>query len=156
MRSTLSSRAIQSIHGERTDEVWVVLLQVDHPDLTQAIRICTNNETVTSGGFDYLALPFEIELPGQDPDSPGRSRIKIDNMDPVIVDWLRSISSPPTVTLRVVLASQPNTIELEFSGLVLRNCEYDASIVSADLNFESILVEPAALAMTPSLFPALF
>ena len=156
MRTTLSSAALASAHAERTEEVWVVLLQADHPDLAEPIRICTNNENITSNGHEYIALPFEIELPGEDPEQPGRARVRIDNMSPVIIDTLRVISTPPTVTLRVILASQPNVIEAEFVGLVMRNAEYDASFVSAELNYESILVEPAALTMTPSLFPGLF
>jgi hypothetical protein len=156
MRSTLSSVGLQSSNAERTDQVWVVLLEANHPNLTQPIRICTNNQNLTSAGHEYIALPFEIELPGEDPDSPGRARVSIDNMDPVIIDTLRSISTPPTVILRVVLGSQPDTIEAEFTGLVMRNCEYDAMTVSAELNFESILVEPVSLSMTPSLFPGLF
>jgi hypothetical protein len=60
------------------------------------------------------------------------------------------------VVLRVILASQPNVIEAEFAGLVMRNCEYDASEITAELLFESILVEPVALSMTPNIFPGLF
>ena len=156
MRATLSSAGLATANCEYTAEVLLVVLLSNHPDLSQPIRVCTNNENITSNGHEYIAIPFEVQLPGEDPDQPGKATIKIDNMDPVIIDTLRSISTPPTVVLRVILASQPNTIEAEFAGLVMRNCEYDASTVSAELNFESILVEPVALSMTPNIFPGLF
>jgi hypothetical protein len=156
MRATLSSAGLASANAERTAEVWLVLLEANHPNLSQPIRVCTNNANITSNGHEYIAIPFEVELPGEDPEQPGKARIKIDNMDPVIIDTLRTITTPPTVVLRVILASQPNVIEAEFAGLVMRNCEYDASEITAELLFESILVEPVALSMTPNIFPGLF
>lgn len=153
---TLSPVALASAHAQETGEAWIVLMTVEHEAIETPIRVCTNNENVISNGETFLPLPFEIELPGEDPEQPARARVRIDNIDRIIVDTLRAISSPPTVTLQVVLASQPDVLEAEFSGLKLRDADYDAGTVSGTLEFEFILAEPVATSMTPGVLPGLF
>ena len=153
---TLSPAALQAGFEQQTDEVFLVLLQITHPNLPDAIRVVNNNENVTSGGALYVAYPFEIELPGEDSDQPPLARLRIDNVDRLLVATVREIATPPQITIRVVLASQPDTIELQFQGLTMRNVTYDAATISGELVFEQILVEPVATVMTPSKFPGLF
>ena len=155
MRS-LSPLALQSGFESQTDEVFLVLLEIAHPNITDTIRVVNNNEDITSNGKLFVAYPFEIELPSEDAEQPPLARLRIDNVDRMIVATVRNISTPPTVTIRVVLASQPDTIELLFEGLTMRNATYDAASVSAELVFEQILVEPVATLMTPGMFPGLF
>lgn len=156
MARTLSSRAIASGNAQQTDEVWLVLLTISHPELPEPIRVVNNNENVTSRGNEFIAFPFDIQLPGEDPDLPAKARLRIDNVDRRVVNTIRSITSPPSVTLEVVLASAPNTVEISFEGLVMREVEYDVSAVTGDLVFESIFTEPITYTMTPSRFPGLF
>ena len=153
---TLSNRALASAFSQQTDDVWLVLLTITHPSLTTPLRFVNNYESVTSGGDLYIAFPFEIEFPGQDPDSAGEARITIDNIDRQIVTTIRSISSPPEVTLEVILAATPNTIEASFSGMVLRDVTYDVQKVTGTLRFEDIMSEPLSVQMTPQRFPGMF
>jgi hypothetical protein len=156
MARTLSSLALEAAHAQQTGEVWLVLLTMTHASLTAPIRVVNNNEDITSRGNVFQAFPFDIELPGEDPDSPSRARLRIDNVDRTVVNSIRSIDTPPQVMLEVILASQPGTVEVAFSGLTLREVDYDASSVSGDLVFESIFSEPISATMTPSRFPGLF
>lgn len=153
---TFSDRAIASSNAQDTDEVWLMLFTLDHADLADPIRVVSNNEDIVSNGHTFIALGFELTLPGQDPDSPSSATVSLDNVDPVIVNTLRTISSPPTATIQVILASQPDVIEIEFTGLKLRNAQWDASKVSGDLVYEDVLTEPVATTMTPQRFPGLF
>ena len=89
-------------------------------------------------------------------DKPMRAKITIDNVDQQIINTVRSITTPPTATLQVILASQPNQIEAQFDGLTLRNIDYDQYKVTGDLMFENVLTEPVALNMSPPKFPGLF
>lgn len=152
----LSSAALESLFSESTDEVWLVLITFDHPDLAQPLRFVNNTESVTSNGNLFIAFPFEIELPLSDKEDVGEVRLRIDNIDRQIVTTLRELESPPTATIQVILASQPDTIEIEFEGLTLRNAEFTALEVQASLRFEDITVEPVSLEMTPGRFPAMF
>lgn len=153
---TISARAIESAFAQETDEVWLTLLTIEHKSLPEPLRFVNNWESITSRGELYIAFPFEIELPEQDPESSGEARIRFDNIDRQIVQTVRSISDPPEITLEIILASQPSTIEASFSGLTLRNVEYDVNTVSGILRFEEIMAEPVSVQMTPQRFPGLF
>lgn len=155
MPRSLSATALASMHAPQTGEVWLVLLTISNPGMT-TIRVVNNTEDVVSRGNTYQAFPFEIELPGEDPDSPSSARLRIDNVDKRIVEAVRSISTPPEVTIEVILASQPNTVEISYANLTLRSVEYDAGSVRGELVFESIFSEPVTLTITPNRFPGLF
>ncbi|CAB4122650.1 Domain of unknown function DUF1833 [uncultured Caudovirales phage] len=153
---TLSTNAIRSINSQQTDEVWLILLTITHADLPTPIRVVNNNENVTSRSNVFQAFPFEIILPGQDPDSPPKAMIRMDNVDRTVVSLIRNISSAPTVLMEVILASQPDTVEISFGSLSLRAVTYDASTIEGELFFEALYNEPITLSMTPSRFPGLF
>jgi hypothetical protein len=153
---TLSPTALQSAFAQETGEVWLVLLTLAHESLTTPLRFVNDMQGITSRGDVFQPFPFEVEFPGEDPDQPTDARLVIDNIDRSIVKTLRAISAPPEITLEVVLASQPDTVEAEFTGLILRNVSYDVSKVSGTLRFEDIMTEPVSLQMTPQRFPALF
>jgi len=156
MPRALSANAIASQNAESTSEAWLTLLTIDHSSLSAPIRVVDNNENITSNGDLYAAWAFNIVLPGEDPDNPDTARLSIENIDQTIIRALRAASGPPQVTIQVVLSSTPNVVEVEFTGLVLRNCPYDAGTISGDLAFEEILTEPVATTLTPAMFPGLF
>jgi hypothetical protein len=156
MPRTLSNTALASINAQATSEVWLVLLTISHPTIGTPIRLVNNNENVTSRSNTYLAFPFEIELPGEDPDQPPKASLRIDNVDRRVVQTIRSISAPPTVTVEVILASAPDNVEVAFTNMTLRNAQYDVGTVTGDLTFDSIYTEPVTLTMTPNRFPGMF
>lgn len=155
MARTLSPAATAALHAQESGEVWLVLLTITNPGIT-TIRVVNNTEDVVSRGNTYLAFPFEIDLPGQDADSPSTARLRIDNVDKRIVEAVRSITTPPVVTLEVVLASQLDTVEISFTNMTMRSVEYDADSVRGQLVFESIFTEPLTYTITPNRFPGLF
>lgn len=156
MARSLSSTATASIHAQETGEVWLVLLTIAHSSLATPIRVVNNNEDITSRGNIYQAFPFEIILPGQDPDSLPKAMLRFDNVDRTAISVIRGVEAPPNVTIEVILASQPDTVEVSFPNLTLRNVKYDATIIEGELFFENLYSEPITYQMTPSRFPGLF
>ena len=156
MARTLSPAATASANAQDTDEVWLTLLSIDSPELAAPLRFVNNNVSVTSRGNVFLAFPFDMEFPGQDEESPGEARLVIDNVDRSIVNFIRSITAPPKVTIEVVLGSSLDTVEASFSNMTLRNVSYDAKSVTGLLRFEDIVIEPVSYAMTPERFPGQF
>lgn len=156
MSRSLSSNAIASQNAEATAEAWLILLTIDHASLASPIRVVDNNADITSNGDLFVAWDINLVLPGEDPDNPDTARLSIGNIDPLIIRTLRSISGPPSITIRVVLSSTPDVVEVEFAGLVLRKASYDAGQITGDLAFEEILTEPVATTLTPAMFPGLF
>lgn len=152
---TLSTAATQSLADEDTGEVWLVLLSLSHPDLGEPLRVVNNTEDIVSGGHTFYALPFDLELPDDGPE-PGVARLRIDNVSREIVTLVRSIVAPPTVTIDVVLADQPDTSELTITHLTLREVRYSAAHVMGTLYFEDVATEAVAELITPARFPGLF
>lgn len=156
---TLSATALESAFAENTDEVWLVLLTIKHPNILDnggELYFVNNMEDVVAGPKTYIAFPFMIDLPAEDQEQPAVARLRIDNVDRQIVATLRDLATPPTVDIEVVLASSPTTVEVGFYDMTMRNATYDPLYVEATLVFESIYVEPVTLEMTPGRFPGLF
>lgn len=153
---TLSSTALAESFKTNSDQVWLALLTISHSTLATPIRVVNNNENITSRGNLYQWFPFMIELPGEDPDSPSRARLRIDAVDRQIIEVIRSISSPPSITIEIILAATPDVVEIAYSGMTLREVQYDVQSISGDLVYESIYTEPVTTTMTPSRFPGLF
>lgn len=161
----LSAAFKQAVFAPETGEAFILLLAISHAQLSVPIRVAHNGQDVTSRGNVYAAYPFQIDLPAQDPERPPRVRLLIDNVGTVdlggsqvnIVRKLREISSPPTVTLEVVLASAPDTVEAGPFAMTLTAAPYDALAIEGELAFEDVLHEPfPGDQFTPANFPGLF
>lgn len=125
--------------------------------LTTPVRVVNNNEQTHSAGKLYLPFPFEIKMPDEREDRVTSVTLRIDNVDRQIVTAIRQLSSAPTVSLSVVLASSPDTIEAGPFQFTLRKAVYNAVSVSALLEYEDVLREPIpGDAFTPQNCPGMF
>jgi hypothetical protein len=156
MARTLSTAAVASANAQDTGEVWLVLLTITHETLLNPLRCVNNNEDISSRGLLFTAFPFQIILPSDDPDGVPRATLRIDNVSREALATIRSLNSPPHVTLEVILASQPDVVEIAYNFLTLRNATYDATLIEGELYFDSMFSDPITVTMTPSRFPGLF
>lgn len=157
MSRSLSSVAKSAIFAQETGEVFLLMLTISHATLTAPIRVVNNTENITSNGNLFTAFPFMLTLPDEREDQPPRMHITIDNVDRQIVQAVRNMTSPPTIQLDVILASQPDTLEASFPGFTLRQANYDVLTVEGDLTLEDVVLEPfPALSFAPQTFPGLF
>ena len=90
----LSNAAKSAVYNQETDEVFIVLLTIDHTSFTAPIRVASDPyevlpiaglRGVESRGEEYLYLPFTVELPHQDDSGVARARISVDNVSREIV-----------------------------------------------------------------------
>lgn len=166
MSRTVSSSMKEAVFGQRTPEAFLILLTIDHDDLAEPIRITPDPfevlpilgiRGVVSNGVEYSALPFEFILPGDSPDSPPISTIRMDNISREIVNAIRSITSPPTATISIVLSSDPDVVEITLTDFTLNNIRADVYTVEGELSTEQLDAEPLPSGrFTPGLFPGLF
>jgi hypothetical protein len=154
---TVSAAARQAVNAQNTDEVFLLLLSLDHDELAEPVRVVNNTENITSRGNLFVAYPFEVNLPDEDPDQLARVQLRIDNVDRVIIDSLRAITDPVTVSLEVIMASSPDTVEAGPFSMSLVSASYDTLLVTGDLVFEDVLNEPfPGGTYIPSDYPGLF
>lgn len=154
---TVSQTFKQAFFQQQTDEVPLLILTIAHADLASPIRVVNNTENITSGGNVYVAFPFEIKLPNLSSEDMPRATITICNVDRQIVQAIRSISSKPDITLSLILAGDPNTIEVGPYEFKLSGVSYDAFTVEGTLSYDNFLDEPyPGDKFTPGQFPGLF
>jgi hypothetical protein len=61
------------------------------------------------------------------------------------------------VSIELVLTRTPDVLEISFPGFLMSGITYNANSIVADLNVESLAIEPfPAHTFTPSYFPGLY
>ncbi len=142
-RLSLNARTTQD--ASHASDFEVVLLEIDHAEFDAPLRLSTDpTERLSSDplrygtrstwrGADPLAEPFSyiiasLELPGDEEDVPAGARIILDLFDHSVVSLLRSVSTRATAHLAVVMASSPDLIEQEWTGLQVMSAAYGQAI----------------------------
>jgi len=131
----------------------LILLTISHADLAEDIRVVNNKENITSGGLEYIAFPFDIQLPDSKEESQPSAKLTISNVSREIGLAIRSISTPPSVSITIVRQDTPDVVEAQFVGMRLNNVQYNMMTVSANLEFEDLTREEYPyLKFSPSIF----
>lgn len=125
--------------AQHTDEAFILLVEFTHVPTNETYRAALNTEDIVSQGEVYTACYFDIALPDVGNNAPQGSQLTLDNVDMRLVGLLRRITQPLKATLRVVLATTPDVIEMEFEDLTLREVNWDASKISGTLSSEDPL-----------------
>lgn len=154
----------EEVFAQSTDKVFVTLLTLSHPDLTNPIRVCDDPAVEVSAGVrgtvsrgeDFVFLPFELVPPGQSGDSLPTGRLKVDNVSREIIQAVRTITSPADVLIEVVMSDAPDVVEAVISGFQLRNIKGDSLTVEGELSTVRFDMEPFPCgSFTPSQFPGM-
>jgi Domain of unknown function (DUF1833) len=138
MSRTLSTAALEAIYSQETNQVFLVLLTIDHVDLTLPIRVVNNHQAITSNSQTYVPYAFEFDPPDEREGVITSAKLIIDNIDRSIVSIIRSLLTAPTVSVSIVLADSPDTIEAGPLEFQLKNVSYNVETVSGDLIYNDI------------------
>ncbi len=150
-----------AISDDLKGEAWasesdlpLVLLKIEHADLSAPILVVDNRVAITSGGDIYSAFPFQVRLPDSLEDAPPRARLRISNVSREIGQAMRDITSPADVTIEVVRQDAPDVIEMSWPTMKLTNVRWDFLTVEGDLEYENRSREPYPyLVFSPAEFP---
>ena len=156
MSRAVSSTFRAGAFAQETDQVYLVLLQISHASIT-TIYVVNNYTDIVSNGITYIGFPFDITLPQDFEDAIPNVNLTICNVDRQIVYAVRSLTGPPIITISVVLAASPNTVEAGPYVMTLREVTYDSMTVSGSIFPEDMLNEayPGDY-FTPANFPGMF
>jgi len=155
--ATLSAAALADLARQDNEEVWLLLVEIDHADLAAPLRYVNHVSDVVSNGDTYTAMAFNVRLPDDVGDEMPDVLFEIDAVDQSILTALRPLGSAPTVDVNLILLSAPNTIQVGPLGFTLTEMSYDAQTITGRLVYEEILDEPIpAHRYSPENFPALF
>jgi len=157
MSRSLSTAFRSALTAQETSEAILMLLEIDHASLGSPIRVGSDAVNTTSNGEVFVAYPFELQIPNDNDDGPPVAKLRIDNVDQTLTATIRSITTPPTCRMMLVLASDPDTIEIDLPGFEMKNISADKSSISAELTIENFMNEPfPGPKFMPSSFPGLF
>ncbi len=153
----VSAHFRESAYNPETDERWLVLATITHEDLTDPIRVVNDREHCHSNGRLYRACPFQIALPSDTEDGPPRARVKIDNVNQELTKVLRTITTAASISLQVVAASDPDTVEVEYEGLALRDVSVKVGQITGTIGLDDPRLEAfPSHSFSPSYFPGMF
>lgn len=152
----LSQPIRSSLQAWYTDEVYLALLTLTHPDVPQGVHLANNDESITSNGQEFIGFPFEISLPSEDDNFP-RAQLTVQNIDRVIGRTLMPLTTPMRAKIQVVLFSDPDDVWLEYKNFYLRSVTGNAYTVSGEIDTWDFGSDPwPARRATKDRFPSLF
>lgn len=149
-------RMVQSLFLPETNEVYLILVTIDHDDISQTIRAVNNNVNIVSNGNTFTAFPHKVILPDNREGAAPRAKLVIGNTSREIITEIRLITTPPTITLQVIRAADPDTIEVVYENFTMRNVKWDKTQISGELMHEQIELEAFPMGtFNPSEFPGM-
>lgn len=134
-----------------------MLVELSHPAFLTTQRLVNNNVDIVSRGNTYVAFPMKIRLPSDDGETSREVAIDFDNVGRDLIDEIRSITTPIQVKIEMILASNPDQVQISLEELKVRNISYDKSKISAKLSLDNFLnIAMTGEKYTPQNYPGLF
>ena len=167
--TSLNFRA--AAYAQETGRVPIALITLSHPSLADDIRISTDptqriEEFTTdldvvygtiSNGLTYLFLPVRIKLPDETEEGPGDMTLEIDNIHRAYIEAIRSVFTPITCQVDIVMDNALDTIDASWPEFNLTQIKYNDTIITGTLTIETLVTEPyPAHSFIPSYFPGIF
>jgi hypothetical protein len=122
-----------------TVDAFLALVTISHPPTGEVFRVVMNTEAVTSRGLVFSPYAFRFNLPAESGEEIGQVGVEIDNTDLVLIDMLRGAVEPIQFLIEIVLASNPDQVELAVRDLLLREVNWNASSISGKLFVDDVL-----------------
>lgn len=132
----VSPVALQAMLAQETAEVFIPCLTINHPTFAEPIRLAYDTAPLARAAGVYQPYPFAIVLPSQLEDQTPQAKVTIDNTDLQVNQALQSLSGLPSVTVEVVLASQPDVVEAGPFNFSLDSVNATADTIEGTLGFE--------------------
>lgn len=156
MSELVSAAATEQTTAQHADDPFIVLMTFSGAELTEPQYIARNREDVVSRGITFAAYPFQISLPSDD-DQESQGKIAVANVSRRIGKALEALITPPDVTIELVLASTPDTVERSWSGFSLSQAQWDAMKVQGTIQVLAYWDMPWPwLRVIPKYFPGMF
>lgn len=153
----LSVQAAIEAAKETSDQVWVALVTISHPDLPTPMRFVINTESVLSRGNTYLPAVADVVLLDSKPEEQAQTTIRLDAVDQTILDAIDGLEGPITIDLEFVLADFPDDVLV--ANLALQWVAETVNALSIEGRLQSAAYQDELvpwLRVTPDRFPAVY
>lgn len=154
--TNLSNQLVTQMYGQESNDPFLSLLTLSHTNFG-TLHFVNNSEEIISNGMTFVPFPFTLVLPADDGEAVKDIQLLLDNTSLELIEELRSITDYIQVQIQLVLAANPDLVEVEVPGLKINNIEYNVSTITATLVLDNFLnTELASERYTPIFYPGLF
>jgi hypothetical protein len=156
MSRTVTADFLDALVFQAADEDFTVLATISHPTISEPIRLVCDTVDIVSNGNTFIGFPFEFTLPS-DNEAPPRGRIRIQNVDKRLGQVILSLETAVNLQLDVILRSDPDTLQVSYKRLKIRNITGDAVAIEGEIGVQdyTTLQWPRSRAIK-SVLPGLF
>lgn len=137
----LSGAGVQEVSQQDTSTAWIVLVTINPPTRDAPIMVTSDSVPTISQGNVFEPFPFIVTLPDDVEGRSPQAQIRIDNTSEQIIAKLRGLTSPATVTVQVVRASDPDVIEREWTEIEWVSSDYDVGTITGSLAVNDLSTE---------------
>jgi hypothetical protein len=109
------------MYDPHSGEPFIALIRISHPGFSEPLRFANSREDVMSRGELYDGQPFDVRYPPQVEGQEATLEVVAQNVDRTVEAALAALTSEPTFVHEVVLASNPDRVELGPFRLPLRS-----------------------------------
>lgn len=156
MSNDLSNNLLSQLFSQNSEDPFLMLVTLTH-DSFGVLHLVSNNEEIISNGNTFIPFPMKITPPTDDGESLREVSIEFDNVSLELINELRSVVDPIDVRIDMVLASNPDYVEIELDELRIRGINYNKQKIQAKLFMDDFLnTELNSEQYTPSNFPGIF
>jgi hypothetical protein len=156
----------KEMFAQESGKVPVFLLTITHSEIVDPIYLSTDPTTrlstdpleygTVSRGTTFKYVLMDVTLPDEQDKSPPASKLTIANVARGLIPLARSVSTPPSVKIEIVLASALDTVEMTLPEMDMSNLVADAGQLVFDLTMDALSTEPyPAFTFGPAYFPSL-
>lgn len=157
MSNVLTPQLIAQLLSQESDDPFLTLLTLEHEDFVAPIRLVNNSVDILSRTNTFMAFPMRITFPADDGETARVFKIEFDNVSLALVEQMRTVLTPITVTLEMILASMPDAVQMSQGELKIQNITYNSSKISATIVLDTFLnTEVTSERYIPQNFPGLF
>lgn len=157
MSNDLNAEFLNQIFAQEAHDPFLTLVTLSHEEWDEDILLVNNSVDFVSRGKTYLAFPMKVRLPVDDGETARVFNIDFDNASLYLIEGVRSVTTPVRVKIEMVLASFPDTVQMEQDELAIQQISYNKTRVSASIALDNFLnVEMTSERYTPSGYPGLF
>lgn len=168
----LSPRTTAAMMEQDTPDRDVMLITMTHDSWTEDVLLSTDatewlynyEETgepiygTISREKTFLFVPISGALPTSSDESPPEARVSMSNVGRLVTPYLKIVDQTyPRITIEVVNAETPDTVEVSYPEMELGSANWDASMAEVSIINNIAANEPCPwLRFVPAYFPNLF
>lgn len=156
MSREVSNTLRYHLYAQESEDPFLQLFTFTHESFS-TIRLVNNMTDVVSRGLTFTAFPIQVTMPTDDGDTAREVVLEMDNASLFMMEALRSVRTPIQVKIEMILASVPDTVQIELAELEINNVTYNATSIQARLILDGFLTTSIpAETYGPTNFPGIF